>query len=115
MHYQNNLNFLRLLLAALVLLSHSPELIDGNRDREILTRIFHTISAGELAVNTFFLISGYLIVQSWQRHPKAAVFLRKRIIRIYPGFILASLVSALIVGPLGAHAANYFAQFDLSG
>jgi peptidoglycan/LPS O-acetylase OafA/YrhL len=109
----NNFNFLRLLFAVLVLLSHAPELIDGDRHREILTMLFHTISFGELAVYGFFLLSGYLIVQSWQRTPQLLFFLKKRILRIYPGFIVASLVCAFVVGPLGASSPSYLAQLDL--
>jgi peptidoglycan/LPS O-acetylase OafA/YrhL len=112
-NHNNNFNFLRLLLASLVLLSHSPELIDGNRHREILTRIFHTISFGELAVDGFFLLSGYLITQSWQRTPDLIVFSKKRILRIYPGFIAATFVCAFIVGPLGATVPNYFDHFNV--
>jgi peptidoglycan/LPS O-acetylase OafA/YrhL len=112
--HRNNFNFLRLLLAVLVLLSHAPELIDGNRHREILTQIFHTISFGELAVDGFFLLSGYLIIQSWQRSPQLFTFLKKRVLRIYPGFIVATLISAFIVGPLGAGSSlpDYMAQFN---
>lgn len=111
--HNNNFNFLRLLLATLVILGHSPELIDGNRDRDILTSIFHTLSFGELAVDGFFLLSGYLIVQSWERSPDLINFLKKRILRIYPGFIVATLVCGLIVGPLGASPPEYFAQFNI--
>lgn len=111
--HKNNFNFLRLLLATLVILGHSPELIDGNRDREILTSIFHTLSFGELAVDGFFLLSGYLIVQSWERSPDLINFLKKRILRIYPAFIVATLVCGLIVGPLGASPPEYFAQFNI--
>lgn len=110
--HSNNFNFLRLLLTVLVLLSHSPELIDGDRHREILTSLFHTISFGELAVNGFFLLSGYLITQSWQRTPQLLNFLKKRILRIYPGFIVATLMCAFVVAPLGASHSNYFAQFN---
>ena len=74
MKHNNNFGLLRLVLALLVLLSHSSEVIDGNRSREVLTSIFHTISCGDLAVNGFFLLSGYLIVQSWQRTPKLGNF-----------------------------------------
>lgn len=95
----NNFNFLRLLFASLVLLSHGPELVDGNRHRELLTRVFGTISFGEFAVNSFFLLSGYLILASWQRKPDLRDFFDKRIRRIYPGFLVAILVSVFLVGP----------------
>lgn len=109
----NNFNLLRLLLAMLVILSHSPELVDGNRHREILTRLFGTVSFGELAVDGFFLLSGFLIVQSWHHNPNFLAFLKKRILRIYPAFIVASLVSAFVVGPLGSNPTQYFTQFNL--
>lgn len=109
----NNFNLLRLILALLVILSHSPELIDGNRHREILTQLFGSISFGELAVDLFFLLSGYLIMQSWDREPAAIPFIRKRVLRIYPGFLVASIVCAAIVGPLGSTAPDYLAEFDL--
>src|SRR5579872_6630536 len=81
----NNFNFMRLCLAVLVIFSHSFEIIDGNRRREPLTRIFHTFSLGELAVDGFFLLSGYLIVKSWERRPVLLNYLQKRVYRIYPG------------------------------
>lgn len=109
----NHFNLLRLVLALLVILSHSPELIDGNRHREILTRMFGSISFGEFAVDLFFLLSGYLIMQSWDLQPEIAAFLRKRVLRIYPGFLVASALCAGIAGPLGADAGLYFANFDL--
>lgn len=109
----NHFNFLRLLLAGLVLLSHAPELTDGARRREPLTRVFGTISCGELAVAGFFLLSGFLVVQSWQRRPTLTDFLRSRILRIYPGFVAAALLSVLVVGALGAaRPGPYFARIE---
>jgi peptidoglycan/LPS O-acetylase OafA/YrhL len=110
---QNNFNLVRLLLALLVLLSHAPEIIDGNRSREILTRIFGSLSFGELAVDGFFLLSGYLIVQSWESQPQAWPFLKKRLLRIFPGFIVATLVCAFAVGPLAAVPKTYFSELDV--
>ena len=111
--FPNNFHFLRLLLAILVLLSHSPELIDGDRHREILTSIFHTISFGELGVDGFFLLSGYLIVQSWNRSPQILRFFRNRCLRIYPGFIVATLICGLVFGPIGAGNTDYFTNFKI--
>ena len=101
-HRGNNFDLMRLVFASLVLLAHSFELIDGNRSREPLTVLFHTLSFGEVAVDCFFILSGYLIGASWQRDPNALSFLRKRILRIYPGFIVAFLISVYIVGAIGA-------------
>ena len=110
----NNFNFLRLISAILVLLSHSPELKDGNRSREILTVAFGTISFGELAVQVFFLLSGYMIIKSWTLDPNLAKYIKKRVSRIFPGFIVATLISIFLVGWLGAsnkityfHDVNY--------
>jgi len=108
----NNFNLLRLLLAALVIFSHSFALTGGMAHRGVLAGIIQTNTLGNLAVEGFFLISGYLIVQSWQSNPRLLVFLRNRVLRIYPAFIFASLLCALVVGPLGSNAAAYFSQFD---
>ena len=108
---RNNLNFLRVLLATLVILSHSPEIIDGDTRREILTRVFHTLSFGQLAVDGFFILSGYLIVQSWLRNPNPIDYLRKRALRICPAFFVAYIFSVFVVGPLGAENVKiYFAH-----
>lgn len=94
----NNFGSLRLIFASLVIVSHSPELIDGDRSREILTQIFGTLSFGQIAVDGFFLVSGYLIIQSYQNSKSVGDYLIKRIFRIYPGFIVAFIISTLVVG-----------------
>ncbi|WP_118184605.1 acyltransferase family protein [Paraburkholderia phosphatilytica] len=99
--HENAFGFLRLLFASLVILAHTPELCDGNRHREILTMLFGTISSGDLAVDGFFFISGYLISASYLKSRTPASFLKKRILRIYPAFIAAYLICDLIVAPLG--------------
>ena len=109
---ENNFNFLRAFFATLVIVSHGPEIIDGNRSREPFTMLFHTLSAGEFAVNAFFMLSGYLILQSWRSRPDVVVFMEKRILRIYPGFILASVLCIVLFGYLGG-GAHYFSELDL--
>ncbi len=95
----NNFGFLRLLFAALVVVSHSPELVDGNRSREILTRIFGTTSFGEVAVDGFFLISGYLITKSFIESRSTRSYLAKRFFRIVPGYLVSFWICVLIIAP----------------
>jgi len=56
----NHFNLLRLVLALLVLLDHAAEPCDGVHRRELPTLVYGAI--GELAVDAFFLFTGYLIV-----------------------------------------------------
>lgn len=98
--HQNSFGFLRLLFAALVIVSHTPELVDGNRSRELLSRMFGAISFGEFAVDCFFLVSGYLIFGSFIARPQLLTFLRKRVARIYPAFIVSSFLAIVVVAPL---------------
>ncbi|MGY2049901.1 acyltransferase family protein [Methylobacterium sp. JK268] len=96
----NNIGLLRLVLAALVVVSHAPELVDGDRSREILTRLFGTLSFGEVAVDGFFLLSGYLITRSVLGSASLPEFLGKRVLRIYPAYLVSSLVCIAVVAPL---------------
>lgn len=107
----NNFNLLRLFFAALVVLSHSFELIDRSRVNEPFDRLFHTYSLGDLAVDGFFMLSGFLILKSWQRDPSAWRYLARRVLRIYPLFIVSTLLCGLLLGPLFGGGAQYFAQF----
>jgi peptidoglycan/LPS O-acetylase OafA/YrhL len=95
----NNIGFLRLLFASLVIIGHAPEMIDGNRLREPLTMIFHTLSLGEISVDAFFLLSGYLIMASMLRSGTIKSYLKKRILRIYPGYLLVMLLILLVMQP----------------
>lgn len=107
-HITNNLDLMRLVFASMVLLSHTAELMYGDRTHEPLTQVFHTISFGELGVDCFFILSGFMITNSWERDPHWISYLKKRILRIYPGYIVAYLISVLIVGAVGAASATNY-------
>jgi peptidoglycan/LPS O-acetylase OafA/YrhL len=107
----NHFTFLRLILASLVIVGHAAELTDGNTSRELFHTLGARLTAGDFAVDAFFVISGYLILQSWNQQPSVRAFLVKRLLRIIPAFLAAYLISVLIVGRIGG-GPSYFAELS---
>jgi len=100
---RNNFDFCRFWLSILVIFAHSFALADGNEDHEPLRVLTNAqIDSGSLAVNCFFAISGYLITHSWLRSKSTTDFLLKRVLRIYPGFIVAVLIGLFCVEPIAS-------------
>ena len=81
--HNNNFNFLRLLFASLVVFSHSYALL-GYEEPTLWGR-----SLGNLSVHGFFVISGYLICQSYICNPSLPSFFLNRFLRIIPGLVVA--------------------------
>lgn len=96
----NYFGALRLLFASLVIWGHAPQLLDGNDRREPLLQIFGTITLGQLSVDAFFIISGYLVTGSFIQSSTVGSFLTKRVLRIVPGFAAAYLIGMFVIAPL---------------
>lgn len=109
---QNNFDFLRIIAATLVLVSHCFLLSAGRNigvePLDILTG--HQLSGGRLGVFIFFVISGYLVTESFSRTPNPRRFLSRRTARIFPGLIGVVLFAVLVIGPLNTTLplADYF-------
>ena len=102
-------DLLRLCFAIFVLLAHAPEMTDGTLSRELMTRwTGGSLTFGTLGVFGFFLLSGYLIVQSWRSDPDLKTFLQKRLLRIVPGYAVAATVSIVAVGLLAPATPHFF-------
>ena len=109
---RNNIGAIRLILAIAVIYSHSFALSHGKGFHDPLaTATRGQLNGGQLAVGLFFLLSGYLITKSWFSSDSASSFIRKRILRIYPGYLVALGISVM-AGMAGAHpeSLNYLRQ-----
>jgi len=112
--YPNNFDFIRFVLASAVILCHSYAICYGY-EKFLKTEPFmvwsrQQISIGSVVVDFFFIISGFLIVKSYETSASVTDYLKKRVLRIYPGFVVALLISYLVFGFLGSGW-----QLDLSG
>ena len=92
---KNSLNAIRLFMAATVIVSHSW-LVSGLGAPPMLTGT----DPGLVAVASFFAISGYLVTASRVRARSLWTYLWRRFLRIYPGFIAALVVVALVFAPV---------------
>lgn len=99
---ENSFNIVRLLLAISVIYSHSYPLLIGEEGKgDLLARITNgQINFGSLAVDSFFVISGFLITQSMLNSKNYIEYFIKRCLRILPAFFIALIFSAFIIGPI---------------
>jgi peptidoglycan/LPS O-acetylase OafA/YrhL len=99
--YANNFDFLRLVAALTVVFSHSFLVAQGHQKNEPLVLLTHNQAPlGLAAVFVFFVISGYLVTESYCRAPRPGSFVLRRAARIYPGLVVNGLVCALVLGPI---------------
>jgi peptidoglycan/LPS O-acetylase OafA/YrhL len=96
----NNFDAIRLCMALAVVWSHSFAIYRGSEATEPISRLLNgTYDAGKIGVLVFFVISGFLICQSYQQSNDVFRFFIKRIRRIYPGYLVATSICAFIVIP----------------
>jgi len=95
----NNFNLIRILAAFAVLITHSFALAAGTPTAEPWRESIG-MTMGAIAVDIFFLTSGFLVSGSLLRGGGLLVYLRSRILRIYPGLFVMLFVSVFLVFPL---------------
>ena len=89
-----NLDLIRLIAAILVMFSHSYPLAGRAIEEPFLWTFGHT--GGDIALCTFFVISGYLISASYIRSRSALDYAWKRCLRIFPALFFAVLFSIVL-------------------
>jgi peptidoglycan/LPS O-acetylase OafA/YrhL len=90
---RNSLNFIRLLLATAVIISHAYALGGYGSEPLILGN-----TLGGWGVLGFFCISGYLIASSREKH-RLGSYLLQRIARIVPALLICHLAIVLLFAP----------------
>jgi len=97
----NNFDVLRLVAAAMVIFTHSFFIAEGNEAHEPLVWLSgRQAQLGHVGVFIFFIISGFLVTESYESTGEPLRFLAKRALRIFPGLFAALLVVAFVIGPI---------------
>lgn len=103
----NDLNMVRLLLATLVIYSHSFYAVYGNDHDDLADLLGGPIS--NYAVDGFFILSGFLVFRSLVTNNSVRFFLLARVARLMPA--LLAMVAVVVLGGLAftkVGVADYF-------
>jgi peptidoglycan/LPS O-acetylase OafA/YrhL len=97
-HAANNFNLLRLVFALMVVAYHIVLVVPAWwwSVREPMAQV------AEIGVQGFFVLSGYLVLASFERSASLGLYAEKRLRRLYPAYavvILACAAAALAVSP----------------
>jgi peptidoglycan/LPS O-acetylase OafA/YrhL len=95
----NNFNLIRFAAAFAVLVSHSFAAATGSASSEPL-RTTYGLTWGDIAVNIFFIASGFLVTSSLLTRKSATAFLWARALRIYPALWLMLAITVFVLGSL---------------
>ena len=109
----NNFNLIRLVAALSVIYGHAYA-VTGQVGQDIVLRNIGYRFIGGIAVDIFFIISGFLITASMERRASIPEFVASRVLRIYPPLIVCVGLSAFVLGPIVTTAAQYWTSETFS-
>lgn len=102
----NNFHLLRLLAALAVIYGHSYH-ITGQPGGDLFLMTVGFKFIGGVAVDIFFVVSGFLICGSLERNTVGS-YLAARCLRIFPAMVVALLLSVFVAGPLLTNDPSYW-------
>lgn len=116
---QDNFLLLRFIAAAAVIFGHSYHLsgIPNAGDFIERLRLGDGIYTGSLAVDVFFVVSGFLVTASYLHRANLETFLKSRALRLLPAYSVCMLLSAFVVGAIYTELplSDYWASADTRG
>ncbi|MCJ1806059.1 MULTISPECIES: acyltransferase family protein [Flavobacterium] len=92
---KNSINFLRFLMANIIMLAHLAEL---TKDKSLY--FLSCFCKSNLAVSGFFVLSGFLVTKSLVNTPNLKMYFLKRAKRILPAYITVIILSVIILSAL---------------
>lgn len=94
---ENSFDFLRLVFASFVIITHSY-ILSGEIECDIACQLtLNQIKLSYIGVDGFFIISGYLIFQSLLRSANIRIYFWKRILRVFPALFVVLFLTILLV------------------
>ncbi|WP_162426442.1 acyltransferase family protein [Pontibacter pudoricolor] len=111
--HQNNFDFLRLLFALFVIITHSYTLTGIHYNDGLYQLTNNQITFSRVGLYGFFTISGYLILQSLNNSNTISEYYIKRVLRIFPGLLVVLLVTSICFSVL-SHRYSIIGYFTLT-
>ena len=105
---RNNFNLMRLVAAWLVVYGHAWA-ITGSAGGDLVATLTRLRFAGGVAVDMFFVVSGFLIAASLERNT-ARGYLVSRGLRILPALFACVALTTFVLGPSLTVVADYWRQ-----
>jgi peptidoglycan/LPS O-acetylase OafA/YrhL len=98
---ENNFDALRLLAALAVILSHAFLIAQGTEKNDPLNWLTgNQCMLGLTGVFVFFAVSGFLVTQSFEQTRSPLRYLIKRVLRIFPAYLVCLVLTAFVLGPI---------------
>ena len=104
---ENNFNLIRLLAALCVIYGHSYYITKTPGNDLLLATVGHRFIGG-VAVDVFFMISGFLVTASVLNRKNIFQFLLARGLRIYPALIVCMCLTVFVLGPIVSNSPTYW-------
>ena len=96
----DNFLIIRILAALAVIYGHSFALAAAVGQKDFVLLYLKKTHIAHEAVSVFFVISGFLVTGSYLNRKNILVFMKSRILRVYPALIFCLLLTVIIIGPI---------------
>jgi len=107
----NNFNLIRFIAASAVLVAHCFDVVAPEQAAAVPVNL-EELGIGRIAVDVFFIVSGFLVTRSVLTQPTLVDYAMARVLRLFPALLVLCLMLAFVLGPLVTHVSwqDYFSD-----